>query len=91
MFERYAIFYTPTGALADFGAQWLGWDSAQGSAVVQPEMTSIDLPTITQTPHKYGLHGTLKGLCCTNRFEVDLPLTPDGFSLQRRYLVCQAL
>jgi ERCC4-related helicase len=31
------------------------------------------------------------GLCCTNRFEVDLPLTPDGFSLQRRYLVCQAL
>jgi nicotinamide phosphoribosyltransferase len=30
-------------------------------------------------------------LCCTNRSEVDLPVTPDGFSLQRRYLVCQAL
>jgi hypothetical protein len=60
MFERYAIFYTPTGALADFGAQWLGWDSANGRAVVQPEITGIDTPTITQTPRKYGLHGTLK-------------------------------
>jgi hypothetical protein len=60
MFERYAIFYTPTGALADFGAEWLGWDSAHGRAVVQPEITGIDVPTITQTPRKYGLHGTLK-------------------------------
>ncbi|MDO7725392.1 MAG: DUF1045 domain-containing protein [Loktanella sp.] len=60
MFERYAIFYTPTGALADFGAQWLGWDSAHGRAVLQPEITGIDVPTITQTPRKYGLHGTLK-------------------------------
>ncbi|WP_439143662.1 LysR family transcriptional regulator, partial [Planktotalea sp.] len=25
------------------------------------------------------------GLCCTNRSEADLPLTPDGFSLQPRY------
>ena len=60
MFERYAIFYTPTGALADFGAKWLGWDSAHGRAQVQPEITGIDVPTITQTPRKYGLHGTLK-------------------------------
>jgi hypothetical protein len=60
MFERYAIFYTPTGALADFGAQWLGWDSAHGRPVVQPEIAGIDVPTITQTARKYGLHGTLK-------------------------------
>ena len=31
------------------------------------------------------------GLCCTNRSEADLSLTPDGFSLQARYLVFQAL
>ena len=31
------------------------------------------------------------GLCCTNRSEADLPLTPDGFSLQPRHLGCQAL
>ena len=60
MFERFAIFYTPTGALADFGAQWLGWDSAHGRAVVQSEIAGIDVRTITQTPRKYGLHGTLK-------------------------------
>jgi len=60
MFERYAIFYTPTGPLADFGAQWLGWDSAYGRPVVQPEIAGIDVPTITQTARKYGLHGTLK-------------------------------
>ena len=60
MFERYAIFYTPTGPLADFGAQWLGWDSAHGRPVVQPEIAGIDVPTITQTARKYGLHGTLK-------------------------------
>ena len=60
MFERYAIFYTPTGPLADFGAQWLGWDSAHGRPVVQPEIAGIDVPTITQTARKYGLHGTMK-------------------------------
>jgi hypothetical protein len=60
MFERYAIFYTPTGPLADFGAHWMGWDSAHGRSVVQPEIAGIDVPTITQTARKYGLHGTLK-------------------------------
>lgn len=59
MFERFAIFYTPTGALADFGAAWLGWDSATGRAVPHPD-TGLDVATITATPRKYGLHGTLK-------------------------------
>ncbi|WP_417260694.1 DUF1045 domain-containing protein [Celeribacter sp.] len=60
MFERYAIFYTPTGALADFGARWLGWDSAQGCAMPHPESVGTNVADITQTPRKYGLHGTLK-------------------------------
>lgn len=60
MFERYAIFYTPTGPLADFGARWLGWDSAAGQMMPQPQMGSLDIVAITQTPRKYGLHGTLK-------------------------------
>ena len=29
------------------------------------------------------------GLCCTNRVEDVLPLTPDGFSLQPLFGVCQ--
>jgi putative phosphonate metabolism protein len=60
MFARYAIFYTPTGALADFGARWLGWDSAQGCAMPHPENVGTNVADITQTPRKYGLHGTLK-------------------------------
>lgn len=60
MFERYAMFYTPTGALADFGARWLGWDSAQGCAVPHLDCAGTNVAAITQTPRKYGLHGTLK-------------------------------
>ncbi|MEP3440452.1 MAG: DUF1045 domain-containing protein [Sulfitobacter sp.] len=60
MFERYAVFYTPTGAFADWGAAWLGWDSAGGCHVPQPQLADIDVPRITATPRKYGLHGTLK-------------------------------
>ncbi|WP_439148993.1 DUF1045 domain-containing protein [Sulfitobacter sp.] len=60
MFERYALFYTPIGPLADFGAQWLGWDSGIGRAVSHPEIADIDVASITRTPRKYGLHGTLK-------------------------------
>ncbi|KEJ87898.1 DUF1045 domain-containing protein [Sulfitobacter donghicola] len=60
MFERYAIFFTPTGALADFGARWLGWDSAAGCAVPMPAFEGLDVAAITKTPRKYGLHGTLK-------------------------------
>ncbi|MFT6169388.1 MAG: hypothetical protein ACJAR9_001507 [Celeribacter sp.] len=60
MFERYAIFYTPVDALADFGAAWLGWDSASGRA--EPNMTvgDLDVATLTATSRKYGVHATLK-------------------------------
>ncbi|MGJ8589384.1 MAG: DUF1045 domain-containing protein [Yoonia sp.] len=60
MFERYAIFYTPAGPLAAFGAEWLGWDSANGQAVAHPDFGQIDVAAVTQTPRNYGLHGTLK-------------------------------
>ena len=60
MFKRYAVFFTPSGPLATFGAAWLGWDSAQGCAVPHPGIDGIDVASVTATPRKYGLHGTLK-------------------------------
>lgn len=62
-FSRYAIYYTPpNGALATFGAQWLGWDIETGCAVPHPEIAGLPAPIseITATPRKYGLHGTIK-------------------------------
>ncbi len=58
-YTRFAIYFVPPdGALAGFGARWLGWDLATGSAVAQPDLDG--LATITRTPRKYGFHGTLK-------------------------------
>ena len=60
---RYAIYYVPApGALADFGAAWLGWDPVQGVAVPHPALPGLPVPVdeITATPRKYGLHATLK-------------------------------
>jgi hypothetical protein len=44
--------------LAAFGASWLGWDVATGKHVTQFDLAG--LPEITETPRKYGFHGTLK-------------------------------
>jgi len=60
MFERYALFYTPTGALARIGASWLGWDSAAGCPVPHPQVATVDCAALTATPRRYGFHGTLK-------------------------------
>lgn len=60
MFERFAIFYTVTGPLADFGAAWLGWDNAAGRVVPHPDIAGIDVAQVTATPRKYGLHATMK-------------------------------
>lgn len=58
-YSRFAIYYIPPeGALADFGAKWLGWDVVTGQEVVQPHVPG--LRDITMTPMKYGFHGTLK-------------------------------
>lgn len=61
-FRRFAIYYAPEGALAEFGAAWLGWDAARGCAVAHPEVPALPRPLdqITETPRKYGLHGTIK-------------------------------
>ncbi|MEP3055775.1 DUF1045 domain-containing protein [Ascidiaceihabitans sp.] len=62
MFERYAVFYTcPTDSdLARFAARWLGWDSASGAKMPRFATDGLDVAEITQNPHKYGFHGTIK-------------------------------
>lgn len=60
MFKRYALFYTPEGTLADWGAAWLGWDSRTGGTPSQSDLAGVDVARMTKTPRKYGFHGTLK-------------------------------
>lgn len=60
-YTRYAVFFTPPEG-SDFaraGAAWLGWDADAGQAAAHPDL-GLDLASLTQTPRKYGLHGTLK-------------------------------
>ncbi|WP_116132095.1 DUF1045 domain-containing protein [Tropicimonas sp. IMCC34043] len=62
-FTRYALFYAPPpGPLAEFCAAWLGWDPRQGRKVAHPALPGLPMPAaeITETPHKYGFHATLK-------------------------------
>lgn len=62
-FKRYGIYYAPgAGALAEFGASWLGWDAETGQDVEHPEIgiARDEVARITATPRKYGLHGTIK-------------------------------
>ena len=58
-YTRFAVYYLPPeGALADFGAAWLGWDCVTARTVVPPHVPGLH--DVTMTPHKYGFHGTLK-------------------------------
>jgi Protein of unknown function (DUF1045) len=60
-FRRYAVYALPTGALATFGAQWLGWDIATGTTVTQPIVASLgSLADMTAAATPYGFHATLK-------------------------------
>lgn len=60
VYRRFAIYYTPPpGALADFGAAWLGWDVAAGRPVAS-ERRIAGVAEITSTPRRYGFHATLK-------------------------------
>lgn len=62
-FKRYGIYYAPeAGALAEFGASWLGWDAEEGQDVEHPDIgiAREQVARITATPRKYGLHGTIK-------------------------------
>ncbi|MFK7764028.1 MAG: DUF1045 domain-containing protein [Roseobacter sp.] len=60
MFQRYAVYYTPEGALAECGAAWLGWDVARGVYREHPKIGDLDVAGLTQTPRRYGVHGTIK-------------------------------
>jgi hypothetical protein len=61
-FTRYGIYMVPRGDLYATGSAWLGWDSAAGRAVPQPDLPDLPVPpgSLTARPRKYGLHATLK-------------------------------
>ena len=62
-YTRHAIYYAPEpGPLATFGARWLGWDAEAGAPLAHPTVPDLPQPVgkITETPRKYGLHGTIK-------------------------------
>jgi putative phosphonate metabolism protein len=97
-YKRFAVYYAPQpGPLADFGAKWLGWDMAAGAPAPHPQIEGLDVPALTDTPRKYGLHGTVKPpfRLAPGRTVDDLaaalgalcdrqaPLTLDGLSLTR--------
>lgn len=63
--RRHAIYFAPEpGALARFGAGWLGWDAEAGVEAERPAMLPAGLAArraeITAEPRRYGFHGTLK-------------------------------
>lgn len=61
LFNRYGIYMTPKAEpLAGLGASWLGWSLENGSSVPHPSELETTLREITQTPRKYGFHGTIK-------------------------------
>lgn len=61
LFNRYGIYMTPeTGNFANLGAEWLGWNVEAGHAVPHPTEIEGALIGATQTPRKYGFHGTIK-------------------------------
>ncbi|MGR3616581.1 MAG: DUF1045 domain-containing protein [Paracoccaceae bacterium] len=77
-YTRFAIYYAPPqGALAQFGAQWLGWDAAAGALVDHPDIPHLPRPLseLTRRPRKYGFHGTLKP-----PFRLANGTTPDALS-----------
>ena len=58
-FQRFGVYYLPDDrALAAFGASWLGWDVVAGRRCNQPAIDA--LTAATETPRRYGFHGTLK-------------------------------
>jgi len=63
-YNRYAIYYVPPpkAEWARFATSWLGWDMEVGQGAEHPHLPDLPMPLadITRSPHKYGLHGTLK-------------------------------
>lgn len=97
-YSRFAVYYAPeAGPLADFAAEWLGWDAARGRDAGPLALPGLPMPAeaITATPRRYGFHGTIKPpfRLATSRsaLEADLavlcahlaPVTLDGLALHR--------
>lgn len=62
-FQRYALYWAPRpGPFADAAADWLGWDPEAGIPRLHPELAGLPGPVtaLTETPRKYGFHGTIK-------------------------------
>ncbi|MBA4327865.1 MAG: hypothetical protein C0428_06530 [Polaromonas sp.] len=65
MSTRYAIYFSPAkhSAWWTLGANWLGRDEHDNTALPQPEAAGISpeqLQAITAEPRRYGFHATLK-------------------------------
>jgi len=58
-YSRYAVYVVPQGDLGAAGAAWLGWDVNSGAEVAHADGARMDLPALTDTPRKYGFHGTV--------------------------------
>ncbi len=88
-FKRYAIYYAPPEdhPLARLGAAWLGWDAITGRPAPHPALPGLPRPVarLTETPRKYGLHGTLKPpfRLAEGRDPVDLVRALDAFAAEQ--------
>ena len=61
-YSRYAIYFMPDGAFAEFGAHWLGWDPHTQTETKGFTLEGLPRPRelLTKSPKKYGLHATMK-------------------------------
>ena len=61
-YSRYAIYFMPDGAFAEFGAHWLGWDPHTRTETKGFTLEGLPLPRelLIKSPQKYGLHATMK-------------------------------
>ncbi|WP_171131687.1 DUF1045 domain-containing protein [Ruegeria sp. HKCCA6707] len=61
-FTRYALYYAPPAGAewTAFAIRWLGWDMETGAETPHPVVPDVDVRSVTDTPRKYGLHGTMK-------------------------------
>ncbi|WP_371055283.1 DUF1045 domain-containing protein [Rhodosalinus sp. K401] len=93
--RRYAIYFTPEGALAERGAAWLGWDAAAGAARAHPGLSGLPRPVdeITARPRAYGFHATLKPpfRLAAGCSEADLGAALEAFAAGRPAVVLDGL
>ncbi|CAN0603711.1 unnamed protein product, partial [Ectocarpus sp. 12 AP-2014] len=61
-FSRYAIYVMAQGEFHQEASRWLGWDCRLGCALEHPNVDGLpdSIDALTQTPRKYGFHGTIK-------------------------------